>query len=239
MPVGISSYVQKEPTSKQQEKLSSDILQGCLATNLAGQIDKFPSPAHHSLLCQLHWTPPKYRTVSRLKLHRSFQQQHSSKDVALLKFHQPPRLCDQPYTSGVLSFMRKQQIARKATDLGLPNCKKYLNQSSTRPVQCQPLLKDLPATLKPVLTVFSDTLLKLGPGHPSLKAKVCLFIRGHFGANHNNCDSTSDRLSPWCCRDLPCSILRMRFLLPLLDLAVLQAAKPGYKAGCRDSELRE
>jgi hypothetical protein len=127
MPVGISSYIQKEPTSKQQETLSRDILQGCLTTNLAGQIGKFPPPAHHSLLCQLHWTPPKYRTVSRLKLHRSFQQQHSSKDVALLKFHQPPCLHDQTSTSGVLSHLREQQIAMKATDLELQNYKKYLN----------------------------------------------------------------------------------------------------------------
>ena len=116
---------------------------------------------------------------------------------------------------------------------------KYLNQSSTRPVQCQPLLKDLSATLKPVLMVLFYTLLKLGPGHPSLKARACFFIRGHLGVNHNNDNATSDGLSPWCCRDLPCSILRMRFLLPLLDLAILQAAKPEYKAGCRDSELRE
>jgi len=92
VPVGISSYVQKEPTSKQQEKLSRHTLQSCLTTNWAGQIGKFPPPAHHSLLCQLHCTPPKYRTVSRLKLHRPFQQQHSSKDVALLKLHQAPRL---------------------------------------------------------------------------------------------------------------------------------------------------
>jgi len=127
MPVGISSYVQKEPTSKQQEKLSRHILQGCLTTNRAGQIGKFPPPAHHSLLCQLHWTPPKYRTVSRLKLHRSFQQQHSSKDVAPLKFHQPPRLHDQTSTSGVLSHLQTQQIAKQASDLELQICTKYLN----------------------------------------------------------------------------------------------------------------
>ncbi len=225
--------------SKQQEKLSRHILQGCLTTNWAGKIGKFPPPTHHSLLCQLHCTPPKYRTVSRLKLHRPLQQQHSSKDVALLKFHQAPRLRDQTSTSGVLSHLQKQQIAKQATDLELQICMKYLNQSSTCPVQCQPLLKDLSATLKPVLMVFFDTLLKLGPGHPSLKARPCFFIGGHVGAKHNNDNANSDVLSPWCCRDLPCSILRMRFLLPPLDLAILQAAKPGYKAGCRDSELRE
>ncbi len=239
MPVGISSYVQKEPTSKQQEKLSRHILQGCLTPNWAGQIGKFSPPAHHSLLCQLHCTPPKYRTVSRLKLHRPLQQQHSSKDVALLKFHQAPRLRDQTSTSGVLSHLQKQQIAKQAIDLELQICMKYLNQSSTCPVQCQPLLKDLSATLKPVLMVFFDTLLKLGPGHPSLKARACFSIRGHFGAKHNNDNANNDVLSPLCCRDLPCSILRMRFLLPLHDLAILQAAKPECKAGCRDSELRE
>jgi len=175
MPVGISSYVQKEPTSKQQEKLSRHILQGCLTPNWAGQIGKFSPPANHSLLCQLHCTPPKYRTVSRLKLHRPLQQQHCSKDVALLEFHQPPRLRDQTSTSGVLSHLQKQQTAEQATDLELQICMKYLNQSSTCPVQCQPLLKDLSATLKPVLMVFFDTLLKLGPGHPSLKARACFF----------------------------------------------------------------